>query len=105
MHEKLWEVLVPVYDNDGVPFTMDHHYAWDDRVKQISKGLSIYRSAKGTWYDPEEKEYIVERMIPVRVFCTRIELEHIMNITIGHYDQKAVMAFMISDEIIVRRQR
>lgn len=39
--ENLWEILVPVYDNNDVEWTIKHHREWDKEVRGIAGGLTI----------------------------------------------------------------
>ena len=43
-----------------------------------------------------------ERMIPVRIACTRDQIIEIMDMTKEYYDQIAVCAYKISEECIIR---
>jgi hypothetical protein len=100
--ELLWELLVPTVRNDGRPFPTRFHRVWDRKVESISGGLTILTPGKGTWI--HEGQPIRERMIPVRVMCTREQIGRIIDLTLEHYDQIAVMAYRISDEIILRHR-
>ncbi|MBN2052882.1 hypothetical protein JW756_05235 [Candidatus Woesearchaeota archaeon] len=96
--KSLWEILVPANSNDGIEYSIEHHKAWDDRVRGISGGLTILKSAKGQWLDPDGKLFL-DKMIPVIIYCTEPEIDEIIQLTIDHYDQKAVMAYQVSSYI------
>ena len=32
---KLWEILLPVNSNEGVPYSLKHHKEWDKKAKKI----------------------------------------------------------------------
>lgn len=98
---SLYEILVPKYIYDEVEWDMDWHYKWDAFVNSISKGMTVLRSVKGTWFAPSN-EIVIERMIPVRLICNREQIEQIIDFTKKHYNQKAVMAYKVSDEVIIR---
>src|SRR5271157_3613223 len=98
--KELWEVLVPTMSNDGKPFRTRFHKVWDRKVEAISGGLTILTPGKGTWV--HEGQSIRERMIPVRIMCTREQIDQIIELTLEYYDQIAVMAYRISDEIILK---
>ena len=100
---NLWEILVPTVRNNGVPFRTRHHREWDKRVLRITGGLTIMPVAKGQWVSMKGDLY-VERMIPVRIACSREEMEKVIDITMKHYDQLAVLAYRISDEVILRNR-
>ena len=97
---ELWEVLVPVADNEGKEFALPHHHAWDDQVRDITGGLTIMRTAKGQWHDSEGRLF-AERVIPVRVACDEEGVRAIMGFTLKHYGQLAVMAYRISDRALI----
>lgn len=97
---QLWEVLVPVADNSGAEYELAHHHAWDDEVRLITGGLTIMRTAKGQWEDSQGNLY-AERVIPVRVMCDEERIRAIMELTLHHYGQLAVMAYKVSDQALV----
>lgn len=101
MNVDLWEILVPTAMGDtDKPVSLAHHKHWDNYVRNLSNGLTILKPAKGQWIF-EDKLY-EERMIPVRICCTKADIEDIIDFTIGHYRQKAVMAYKLSSEVIIK---
>ena len=104
MNRQLWEILVPRSSNDGAEYALEHHRVWDEHVREISGGLTILKPAKGHWRSPDSVEYRVEEVIPVRILCTRPEIEQVIELTLSHYDQRAVLAYRISDEVILKRR-
>lgn len=97
----MWEILVPHSDNDNKKYPIEHHWAWDEYVKKISGGLTIHRVAKGQWISPEGSLF-KDKMIPVRILCTELEIEDIIQFTIKHYNQKAVLAYEVSNNVKLR---
>ncbi|HTE58141.1 MAG TPA: hypothetical protein VK694_05340 [Verrucomicrobiae bacterium] len=97
---QLWEVLVSANDNEGNEFPVEHHHVWDEGVRDITGGLTIMRTAKGQWLDAEGNLF-AEKVIPVRVACGEAEIRQIMELTIQHYGQLAVMASQISERVII----
>lgn len=99
---ELWEILVPTVRNDGRPIKTRFHRVWDEKVRAITGGLTVMPVSKGQWISPDD-ELFIERMIPVRI---AVEGEHqIMNIidmTGRYYEQLAVMAYKISDMVIIK---
>jgi len=97
--KHLWEILVPTVRPNGKPIHTRFHRVWDKKVEKISGGLTIYHPAHGKWlhkggsYD--------ERMIPVRIMCTREDILKIVDLTMEYYDQIAVMAYRVSSEVII----
>jgi hypothetical protein len=99
--KDLWEILVPTVGNDGKPFRLRRdHKPWDAKVQAISGGLTLMPVVNGRWaYKGDEFK---ERMIPVRVRATREEMEKIVDMTLEHYNQIAVMAYRVADEVILK---
>ena len=104
MEEKsLWELLVPTISNEGKPYRKRFHKVWDEKVRKISGGLTILTPAKGQWIS-KSGDLFEERMIPVRIICTKEEIEKIIDITIVYYNQLAVLAYKISNEYILKHK-
>lgn len=110
MPRALWEILVPTKINrknpntgqkELWPVTRKYHKVWDAQVREISGGLTIFTPAKGHWINPK-KEIFVERMIPVRIYCSFEEIENIADFTAKYYNQEAVMFYKISDAVTIK---
>lgn len=101
MNKEFWEILVPASNNKDNKFTYAHHKKWDEFVKDITGGVTIMKTAKGEWVSPTGKLY-VDRMIPCRIACTREEILVIIGFTIEHYNQEAVLAYKISEDVILK---
>jgi hypothetical protein len=99
--KALWEILVPTISNEGKPFRTRYHRVWDAKVRDITGGLTIIHPVKGQWV-ASNGELFKERMIPVRIACTRDEIEAIADFTAQYYGQIAVMFAKISDEVIIK---
>lgn len=99
--KALWEILVPTQNNDGKPFHTRYHRVWDAKVREISGGLTILPPAKGQWVSPSG-ELFSERMIPVRIVATRVEIDMIVDLTLKYYSQEAVLCYKLSSEVILR---
>ena len=100
---QLWEILVPRVFNEGIEIPLDYHRVWDERVRKISSGLTILKSAKGVWQSPSG-EIFQEEMIPVRIACTKAQIDEIVDLTLDYYEQEAVMAYLVSDYVIIKHQ-
>lgn len=96
----LWEIMVPTVRNDGAPIRTRQHREWDRRVRAVAGGLTVLKPARGQWV--HQGKLYAERMIPVRIACTREEIERIIDITLDFYQQIEVMAYRVSDEVIIR---
>jgi len=101
--KELWEILVPTMSNDKKPFKTRFHRVWDAKVREISGGLTILTPAKGQWISKSGDLY-KERMIPVRIICTEEEINKIVDITMQYYDQLAVLAYRVSEKIILKHK-
>ena len=97
---KLWEILVPTIRN-GKPVRTKSHKEWDKRVCSITGGLTILKPAKGRWVSPSG-ELFEERMIPVRIACSREIITRIAVMTAVFYNQKAIMYCLVADEVIIK---
>ena len=97
----LWEILVPATKKDGTPYSIFYHRTWDKRVRDICGGLSICPVINGQWIN-HEGILFSEKMIPVRIACSRNEIESVIDMTIDYYEQEAVMAYKVSEEVIIK---
>jgi len=104
LDKMLGEILVPRADNAGNEYPLDYHHAWDEQVRSVAGGLTILRTAKGHWVSPEGKLF-AEPMIPVRMLCTEEQLHSIAELTMQHYGQEAVLAYKISDKIVLLHRK
>ena len=95
----LWEILVPTqFDDTKEEIAAEHHRDWDRRVREVSGGLTMLRSATGQWVHLGEVQQ--ENVIPVRLIATREQMEEIAKFTARHYRQKVIMVYKISDEVL-----
>ena len=101
---ELWEILVPTVRRiGGKPYRTRFHRVWDSHVREVTGGLTILPPARGQWVAPDG-ELFKERMIPVRIACTEAQINLIVDVTLKYYDQLAVMAYRISDKVILREK-
>lgn len=101
--KSMWEILVPtVIPNTAGKkfFTLRFHRVWDDRVREITGGLTIMQPSKGQWVSPEGTAFH-ERMIPVRIVADRQQIDTIIKMTAAYYFQEAVLCYRVSDQIIL----
>lgn len=99
----MWEILVPA-SKQNKPFSYEHHKKWDEYVKNISGGLTIMKSVKGEWLNPEGILH-KDKMIPCRIVCNIEEINEIIDFTIIHYDQEAVIAYKIASNVILKHRK
>lgn len=93
--KALWEILVPCQYNDGTPVRTRHHKSWDEKVRRVAGGLTVMKPATGQWV--HEGKVYHDRTIPVRVLCTDAQMGKIVQMTMLHYEQLAVIAYVISE--------
>lgn len=97
----LWEILVPTIRRaNGKPYKTRYHRVWDEKVREITGGLTVLQPVKGYWISPNE-ELFSERMIPVRIMCTGTEMGKIASMTADYYDQLAVMYYKVTDAVTI----
>jgi hypothetical protein len=100
-NQHLWEILVPCTELNGVRIRAGFHREWDTKVQAISGGMTVLPPARGTWRNVGV--VYRDRMIPVRFMATRKEMKRIVQMTLDHYKgEKAVMAYKISEDIILK---
>ena len=93
---RIYEILVPACDNNGQIFPMPHHWEWDRKVQEIAGGLTLLDSVKGKYLNRS-----AERMIPVRIAATYSEMSEIVEFTIDHYQQDAILFYLVSERAII----
>lgn len=103
METNLYEILVPTQFNDGVPIRTRYHKVWDKKVYTLTNGLTILKPVNGKWKSPIGDEFF-ERMIPVRIVCTREQIEKIIDMSMEYYKQEAILAYKLSDEVILKHK-
>ena len=96
----MWEILVPTVRNDGRPIKTRFHRVWDQKVYAITGGLTIMPPTHGRWVSPSGKLF-AERMIPVKIMATRAEMGRIVHMTAEYYEQEAVLAYVVSNEVLL----
>jgi len=101
--KEVWEILVPCSKPDGRPNRTRFHRVWDAKIRAITGGLTISSPSKGQWIDPVGNT-ISERMIPVKIVCTREQIEEIVDLTMEYYEQEAILAYRISNDVILRNR-
>lgn len=100
MSEPLWEIMVPYRFNNKKTVPLPYHHEWDAKVIEIAGGQTIYKVVQGRWQSPTGKVHR-EPVIPVRIMCSEENIRKIMEFTITHYKQEAVMCYQVSRIAIV----
>jgi hypothetical protein len=105
--KALWEILVPTVKNLHAKvkkrfYRKRYHKLWDAHVRAMSGGLTVLPpTTNGEWVSPTG-EIFSERMIPVRIFCTEDEINAVSDFTAKHYNQQAVMFYVVSDRVTIK---
>ena len=97
---QLWEILIPVFDNAPRKFPLEHHWAWDREILKLAGGITILKEVKGKWAVSDQKS-IDEDMLVVRIACDIDTMRKILVFTQYHYKQVDVMAYKVSDRVIM----
>lgn len=97
---NLWEILVPTHFNNGEEIPVEYHKEWDHYVEKLTGGLTILKKSRGTWISNNGTKF-QENMIPVRIACNADEINQIAIFTATHYEQEAVMYYLLSKEIFI----
>lgn len=102
---ELWEILVPTEKRRPIGkrrhYTTRYHRVWDAWVRNVAGGLTVFKPSTGQWQSPTGETFI-EKMIPVRIACTREQIEEIIDFTARYYDQLAVMCYRVSDLVLLK---
>lgn len=114
----LYQILIPTrYGDNNKPIGTAHHKEWDKYVQSITGGLTIFTPARGKWINDGVEH--PERIIPVMVMCKeefsivpdtdireefkdKSQINKIINFTIKHYRQKAVMFFLVTEQVQIQ---
>ena len=96
----LYEILVPTTIDNKI-LDEEYHKIWDSQVCDISGGLTIFSPSKGYWISQHNKLF-VEKMIPVRIYCTPEDINRIADLTAAYYRQQAIMYYIISVDVQVK---
>jgi len=106
----LWEILIPIASNEGIPFPEDHHEAFRRILRDLpgNNGITRRPPGDGDWTDKDTGKPCAEKMIPVRFRACRADAERMAAHARKFYDQIEVMAYRIApgeDIIIARAER
>jgi len=94
---KLYEILIPVADNEKRVFSRIHRKVWEKVVRDTAGGLSTCAPVDGQWVDGG-KVYS-ERMQPVRIACSAPKIRKLAEFAKGHFRQLSIMYYPVSPEV------
>ena len=107
--KQVWKILVPESDRGGFKFPLNKHLQWDAKVREISGGgMTIMSVARGEWSRPSadgEGMIVRETMIPVLLLTGKLEMDRIAHFTLGHYDQEAVLYYLVSEDVFMAEEK
>lgn len=66
---------------------------------KLTGGMTIASPAMGKWDSPDGERF-VEKMIPVKIACTRKDIMNIGEMTKNFYGQQQIMISKLSSEVI-----
>lgn len=95
------EHIRPDNPSQSIEFSLDHHHEWDEYVREIAGGATIFRSAQGHWVDPTDWAHFSERMIPVQIACSEKQMLEIADFTKQHYEQRKVFFYEVSQKVFI----
>ena len=101
-YKELWAIFVPTVVDDK-PVWVRHHREWDRQVRALTGGITILKPAIGQWIAPDG-ELFKERVIPVQLACDEETIDRVIDITMKHYRQLAVMAYRVSNRVIIKHK-
>ena len=104
-NQKLYEILIPIINNRGERFSAEHHKKWNNKALKIAGKFIIMKVIKEEWINLFGKEFYKNKMIPIRISCTKNQIEKIIQITIKHYNQEVILAYIISEKALLRYQK
>ncbi len=99
----MWEILVPASGKEQ-DFLYEHHKKWDEYVKSLAGGLTVLKTGKGEWISPDGTLFR-DRVIPVRIMCKKKHIKKIIQFTIEHYNQEAVLAYKVSNKVYLKHRK
>jgi len=94
---KLYEILIPVTNNDKRAFSRVHHKVWEKVVRESTGGLSVCPTIEGQWVN--KGTVYVERMRPVRIACNARVMRRLAEAAKRHYHQLSVMYYPVSADV------
>jgi len=100
----MWEIFVPTSDRNGALIPTAYHQRWDEQVSKIVGGVTLTNAVKGRWVSNTSDAIVKEKIIPVRVAATEKQIDEILDITVEFYNQEAVLCYLVSDRVILRRR-
>jgi len=102
MNDKsLWEIMIPKNIDKHTIFHVSCHREWSNYVENITNGMVFFSSLDRRWISPKETSPYFDNKIPVRIFCNKEQIKKIISFTMKHYDQNHVIAYKLSDSIIL----
>lgn len=101
---RLYEILTPVANEDGLEY---HHTKMSDFLQFVGKeagGYSVLPHLEGSWRDPVDGKTYIDTMVPVRVGCNTAQWSDIVaHACITWPDQAAFMHYVVGDNVTFTR--
>lgn len=104
--KKLYEIQIPVAPNlpevficdKNGNFNQEYHDRFLAKVLTVANGYTALPIVEGAWINGSGKTFI-EKMIPVRIFCTDENITEIASFAKRHYDQEAIFVVELGTAI------
>lgn len=98
--KSVWEILIPVSDNDGNRFENENFDTWEKRLLAIAGGFTLALNVTSMWRDKDGNIY-TDISIPYRVMCEYEEAKRLADFARVEFRQKAVMITCISTFAVI----
>lgn len=98
---SLYEILIPVYYNDGDAIPSKVITEWTDFTIKLAGGLTRFPEVIGSWRSQNGKVY-TEYMVPFRVACKKEDMEKLAELALRLFKQEAIMITEVSNNVIFR---
>mgnify|MGYP003395241913 CR=1 FL=1 len=98
--KNLYEILIPVADNDGKTFSNAHVTKFWDLIIATANGLTVMPNVKGFWVDGGRT--FTDENTPLRVVATKDEIRFIAHQAKSHFNQLAILYYKISDDVVFK---
>jgi hypothetical protein len=82
-----WTIYVPTRAQSGKPFAAVDHKRWEQRVTEMTGGMTFHGRVQGLHLAPANKEESMD----VSIVCTAAQIRQIAKFTKQHYRQQAIL--------------
>jgi len=101
-NKSLWEIMIPKNIDKHTIFHVSSHRQWNKYVEELTGGMVFFSNLDRRWISSTKTSPYFDNKIPVRIFCSKEQMDKIIDFTMQHYDQKHVIAYELSNNIILK---